>query len=211
MGFTDRDRPMTTPIRSTADASTSGFTLPDLLARAAERWPDADALVFPTQRVTFAQLEARTVSCARSLLALGVDKNDHVGILMPNCVAYVELLLACALVGAWAVPINSRYKARELAYVIENADLHALFTTDVIDEHVDFVELLGQAFPALATQHDPRRIDLRDAPRLRTVVLMGTRRPTGMLGGDVFAAAASRIDATEVAQRRAVLRSATCC
>ncbi len=145
---------------------------------------------------------ARAVDRARALLALGIDSGDHVGILLPNCVAHVELLLACALIGAWAVPINSRFKARELAYVIENADLRALFTTDAIDEHVDFVELLTEAFPALSAQNDPRQLTLAHAPCLRSVVLIGARRPAGMLGGDLFDAAAADVDLSVVAQRR---------
>ena len=90
------------------------LTIGDLLARTAERSPDAEALVFPDRRLTYAQLDAQAVRRARSLVALGVSKGDHVGILMPNCVEYAEIFLACALLGAWAVPINSRYKAREI-------------------------------------------------------------------------------------------------
>ena len=182
---------------------TSGHTLGGLLARASARWPDTDALLFPGERVSYAQLEAAAVARARSLLALSIGQGDHVGILMPNSFVFVELLLACALIGAWAVPINSRFKARELAYVIANADLHVLFTTDAIDEHVDFVELLGAAFPALAAQSNPARLNLTAAPLLRNIVLIGARQPTGMIGGEAFAAAGRDIATDAVAHRRA--------
>ena len=188
-------------------SDTSGHTLASLLAHAATTWPESDGLVFPHVRLSFAQLNTRAETRARSLLALGIERGDHVGILLPNCVDFVELLLACALIGAWAVPINTRYKARELAYVIANADLSALFTTDAIDEHVDFVELLGQAFPTLAEQSDPRQLALTNAPLLRTIVLLGARRPTGMLGGDAFAEAASNSPLPEVAKLRAANRA----
>ena len=150
---------------------TEVYTIGDLLGRAADRAPDDLALVIAGHRITFAELDRRAVDTARDLAALGVAKGDHVGILLPNGAAYVDLLLACAVLGAWAVPINSRYKARELGYVIENADLKVLITTDLIDEHVDFVELLHEALPALGTATDPVALNLSDAPELRSIVV----------------------------------------
>ena len=165
---------------------TEVYTLGDLLGRAAERFPDHEAIVMPDRRLTYEQLDAQAVLRARSLLALGVRKNDHVGILMPNCIEYVELFMACALIGAWVVPINSRYKSRELAYVIEDADLTTLLTTDAIDEHVDFLQLVREAFPDLLSQHDPLALRLPAAPHLRSVVLFGAKTTPGVLAGSRF-------------------------
>lgn len=182
---------------------TETYTIGSLLARAAERAPADCALAFPGERASFAALDMRAVDAARSLAALGVAKGDAVGILMANCADFVDVLLGCALLGAWAVPINARYKARELAYVIENADLRALVTTDRIDEHVDFVALLEEALPSLATAHDPRALALPEAPRLRTIVVMGTSAPAAMLPEPAFRALRERVDAGEIARRRA--------
>ena len=52
-----------------------------------------------------------------------MESGQHVGILMPNCMPYVDLILGCALAGVVSVPINARFKAHEMGYVIENADL----------------------------------------------------------------------------------------
>ena len=178
------------------------LTLGDLLARTVERSPDAEALVFADRRLTYAQLDAQAVRRARSLVALGVGKGDHVGILMPNCVEYVEIFLACSLLGAWAVPINSRYKALELGYVIENADLAVLVTTDDIDEFVDFIGLVNEAFPDLAAQENPRALTITGAPLLRNVVLFGSKSPGGVLQGATFDALADDVPAEEIAVRR---------
>ena len=83
----------------------------DLLLRAADRHADRDAIIFPDARLTYSQLRDRAYERARSLLALGLDRGDHVGILMPNCLDYVECLFAVQLIGAMAVPVNARYKA----------------------------------------------------------------------------------------------------
>ena len=82
-------------------------TLGDLLLKAADRWPDRDAIVFPEIRYSYAKLAHR----ARALIAMGIARGDHVGILMPNWMPYLELIFGCALAGAVPVPINARFKA----------------------------------------------------------------------------------------------------
>lgn len=180
-------------------------TLGDLLVRAASGWPDADAVVFPETRLTYARLLERATRAARAIEALGIRKGDHVGILMPNCMGFVELIFGCAMLGVVVVPINARFKARELAYVIENSDLTALFTSDIIEEYANFVELLHQGLPGLADSQDPLDLHLAGAPRLRRAILMGKRRAAGFVSGEGFESLAEAVDPQEVeASRRRV-------
>jgi len=122
-------------------------TIGDLLLTAADRHPESLALVLPGRTLTYAQLARRALRRARSLHAMGVQPGDHVGILMHTCVEFVELFFAVAFCGAVIVPINARYKASELAYVIQNGDLVTILTTDAVAESVDFVERLSAALP----------------------------------------------------------------
>lgn len=177
---------------------TDVYTTGDLLARAVDRYSERDALVFPDRRATFSHLDARAVEAARALVAMGVGKGDHVGILMPNQMEFVEVMLGANLIGAWAVPINSRYKARELAYVVENADLKVLFTSDINDEHVDLVVLLHDALPGLESARDPMALALDIAPALRSVVLIGGKEPAGMVGEKAFRALAPSVGAQTI-------------
>ncbi len=187
---------------------TDVYTLPDLLARAAVRFPDSEAIVFPSRRLRYAELDARATEVARSLHSMGIRRGDHVGILMANSLEYVELFLGIALLGAWVVPINSRYKARELAYVVENADLALLFTTDAIDEYVDFVELLSEALPGLAEATDPEALSLEAAPLLKSIVLIGAKTPRGMVSQARFRslAAATPREGIETSRSRVAIR-----
>lgn len=155
------------------------ITLGDLLLRTAERRPDHEALVFPHARFTYREVTDRAIAAARSLAALGVQRGDHVGLLMPNCPDFVFGFFGAQLLGAVAVPLNTRYRTRELAYVIENADLVALLTSDIVDDAVDFVERLSEALPDLADATDPAGLALAGAPRLRTVVLLGAKESPG--------------------------------
>ena len=156
-------------------------TLGDLLLRAADDYPDADAIVFPDRRQSFAELAERAYLRARGLQRLGVKPGDHVGLLLPTCIEFPEFFFGIALCGAVAVPINARYQPRELAYLIENADLVTIITTDQIAEHVDFVERLTAGLPNLDTAKDPLALDLEAAPKLRNMVLLGASTPTGFV------------------------------
>jgi acyl-CoA synthetase (AMP-forming)/AMP-acid ligase II len=185
-------------------------SLGDLLLRAAERWPEGDALVFPDVRLGFAEMAERAWKAARSLAGLGVKPGEHVGLLMPNCPEFLELLFGCALAGAVPVPLNARYKADELAHVIDDADLVALFTSDLASDHVDFAALLHQAIPDLARQADPRDLHVKGAPRLRTAIMAGRGVP-GFLDAEDFASCARTASDEEVDRRRAGVKLSDPC
>ncbi len=172
--------------------------------RGAERWPDADAIVINDERHTYAELEARAIAVARSLVAAGVGPRDHVGLLVPNCMDGVETLFGAALAGAVVVPINARFRARELAHVINDGDLRVIVTSDVVADHVDFVALLHEALPNLASAPDPSELELPEAPELRAAVLLGSSTAPGFVSASEFAAGADRIDPAVIEQRRSL-------
>jgi acyl-CoA synthetase (AMP-forming)/AMP-acid ligase II len=177
-------------------------TLGDLLLTAADRWPNNDAIVFPDARRTYREMADRSYEVARALVAMGIEPGQHVGILMPNCMAYVDLILGCSVAGVIPVPINARFKSHEMGYVIENADLVALFTSDLISEYADFARVLTDAVPDLESRQDPRRLSLRGAPRLRTLIMYGSSQPPGFLTAATFEALAAEATDEEVDRRR---------
>jgi len=59
--------------------------------------------------------------------ALGIGKGDHVAILMPNGEQWLSLLYGAALVGAVAVPVNTRFKAAEIDFCLKQSRAKALF------------------------------------------------------------------------------------
>ncbi len=153
-------------------------TLGDLIVRRAAHGPETDAVVFPESRETGAALLGASLDTARSLLGLGIRPGDTVAILMPNTPDFLHVLFGCALVGVKALLVNARYKAYELAYVLENGDVAAVVTTDAVSDYVDFVPLLNEATaprPPLLRSPDPARLVLaRRVPRPRR--LRGRRR-----------------------------------
>jgi acyl-CoA synthetase (AMP-forming)/AMP-acid ligase II len=186
-------------------------TLGDLLLKACDQYPDHPALIFPDSTWTYREVVSRAMRTARSLIALGVRPRDHVGILMPTSPELVETFFAVALCGAAGVLINARYKSAELGYVIENADIVTLLTTDQIAEQVNFVERIDAALPELAASRDPRRLQLQAAPKLRSIVLRGKSAPPGYLPYAEFERLGAAIPETEVHRNRVRTRVRDVC
>ncbi len=185
-----------------ASIRVTATTLADLLLIAADQYPDTDAIVLPDRRSGFAELSQRVMRRARGLHALGVKPGDHVGLLLPTCMDFVDTLFAISMLGAVTVPINARYRPPEIAYVTENADLVALITSDEFDDTVHFVERIQTAFPDLTKQPDRRCLSISHAPRLRHVVLYGQSESGGMLSQATLDDLSANVDEDEVHLRR---------
>jgi acyl-CoA synthetase (AMP-forming)/AMP-acid ligase II len=76
------------------------------------------ALVAPEdgQPLTYAQLASRVETLAGRLAAAGVRRGDRVALALPNGPEVVQLLLAIAVAGAAAAPLNPAYTANEFAF-----------------------------------------------------------------------------------------------
>src|SRR5450432_3168417 len=64
--------------------------------------------------VTYRQLRDAVNRLANGMIAAGIVKGTHVGVMMPNIMAFPVTWLALGCVGAVMVPINIGYTAREL-------------------------------------------------------------------------------------------------
>src|ERR1041385_5734494 len=135
-------------------------TIPALVRSCAARFGDKPFLVADDQTLTYVDLDLRSAKLATALLTEGVGKGDHVGILMPNSVEWAIAWFAATRIGAVAVPLNTFYKAPELAWTARHADLKVILACAGFRNH-DFVERLEEALPGLADQHSPGRIALR--------------------------------------------------
>src|SRR5438552_12650744 len=119
-------------MRASNDCWVDGLTFGEVLARTAERFADRDALVFPQVGVkhNYRWFQFLVEEAALALIGLGVKPGDHVGLWAINYPQWVILQFATAQVGAVLVNINPAYRANELAYVLNQADITCLFLTD---------------------------------------------------------------------------------
>ncbi|MBN9096851.1 MAG: acyl--CoA ligase [Pseudonocardia sp.] len=178
-----------------------GVSLGQLLNLRAAQRADHPFVSFPDGDITYREFHASALGLAKGLVAAGLRPGGHVGILMPNCVTYLELLFAVHMAGGVAVPINARFRRRELAFVLAHSDVEILVTTDLIDEFTDYTALVGQALPGLAEHIDPAaELRLSDAPRLRRIYLHGTRETPAVRPLSELVAAGRNTTAEQVRQ-----------
>lgn len=159
----------------------SGEERPHSLAVAIERRvhqnPTRRAVAIDEQQLTYEELWIRSEARARQLLALGVRPGKRIGVLLPNCLEYLELIVGAARIGAVVVPMNIRFKSRELRHLICDSGMTALFTRGFIPGVVDFNVLLAESLPGIAAARPDVPLQLAEAPRLRNVVTLGEPAP----------------------------------
>jgi acyl-CoA synthetase (AMP-forming)/AMP-acid ligase II len=118
-------------------------TIPAAVRRAAQRWPDAEALIDGELRLTFAELATEAERAARAFIATGLAAGDRVAIWAPNSAAWIIASLGLYSAGGVLVPINTRFKATEAAHVLNTAGARYIFTiTDFLG--TDYVTALEE-------------------------------------------------------------------
>src|SRR5262245_38202339 len=173
-------------------------TLGSLPERAARRWGTREAVCFKGRRWTFAQLAAGVDRVARGLVALGVAPGDKVALWMLNRPEWIEAAFAVVEIGAVLVPINTRLRTDDVAYILDQSDS----TTLILAEHSGPVAYLGMVRALRPVGAVPGASRL---PKLRHIVLLGDeRRPETVPWTDLLAAAASVGDRA-LAQRSAAV------
>jgi acyl-CoA synthetase (AMP-forming)/AMP-acid ligase II len=148
-------------------------TVPEALEWRAMATPDRTAVVDDTSALTYAALREEASRVARSLIAAGVKVGDRVALWAPNSVRWVPASFGISMSGAALVPLNTRFKSAEAAYVVRSAGARVLLTVR---------DFLGQDFTTIAEAWD-------DVPTLERVL--------GLDGDEAWARWLSEGDAVE--------------
>jgi hypothetical protein len=170
-----------------------GLTFAQVLESTVRRWPDGEAMVFPQlgYRCRWREFAEEVERAARSLLALGVQPQEHIGIWATNWPQWVILQFATATVGAVLVNINPAYRSHELEYVLNQAEITTLFLTDRFKQS-DYFAILAELCPELHQHPLTDRPAVR-CPRLRRVVSIQSSKLPGMYNWQEFLALADRV------------------
>ncbi|MBL7492159.1 acyl--CoA ligase [Frankia sp. AgB1.9] len=127
------------------------LTVAALLRERAAQYGPRVLLVSDDDVLTYAEADRRSRELARGLLALGVDRGTHVGLLFPNGSDFVVGWLAAARVGAVTVPLSTFSTSAELRGLLYNADVGVLLAARGFRGH-DYVAALGSAVGDLDLQ-----------------------------------------------------------
>ncbi len=188
------------------------FSLDTLLANCAARHAHRFATVDGTQRLTWAELDARVENLARWLLARGIAPADRIALLLTDGAPFLTALLACGRIGAIAVLLNWRLAPAEIAWIMGNAQAAMTFVNPrfaallaeaqageilSVDEHHD----PHGAFETLATASHDAATQPALAPD-RPLYMMYTSGTTGKPKGCLQAGSAVASAALGFAQHR---------
>jgi HIP---CoA ligase len=173
-----------------------------VMASIAERG-SMEAVVNGDARVTYEELGRRIIEASKAMIAAGVLPGDRVAIWAPNSLGWIVAALGAQSAGAALVPINTRWKGNEAAYVLAAAQVSVLCTS-VGFAGTNTLEMLDA--------------DTTPLPHLRTIVLLDDTLDVGshpdnavpdVEWSSFLAAGAGISDDDEQARRSALLPSDT--
>ena len=102
------------------DLATAWEEVADLL-------PNRNAINCDGRSLDWREFESRASQLATLLTTNGLGKNSKVGLYLHNCNEYVEATFAAFKIEASPVNLNYRYKSDDLVYLLDNADVEAIF------------------------------------------------------------------------------------
>ncbi|GGN61595.1 putative fatty-acid-CoA ligase FadD [Streptomyces albiflavescens] len=169
--------------------------IPGLVRSAATRFADREAVVEGRTRVSYAELGARVERAAAACMASGVRRGDRVAIWAPNTLDWIVSALGAVSAGAILVPLNTRFKGTEAAYVLSRSRAKLLFVTGTF---------LGTSYVASlrrASGEGPGPGPLPGLPHLEQVVVLADDAPADFRTWKDFLADGEGVGAADVRQR----------
>ncbi len=116
----------------------------ELIRRAAHKIPNQEAFIFGNKRITYRELEKKTLLLAGWLQNQGLKIGEKVGIIFKNNLEFVEVMFGSSLAGGISVPINFRLSSEEYVYIINHSDTKILF---IEEEYQDMIRSIRHQLP----------------------------------------------------------------
>lgn len=130
-------------------------TFASALTWIAQAHGEREAVVHGDTRLTFGQLVQRIHAFARGLMSLGVGPGENVALWMSDSTEWLIARWAVPLIGAVLVPVNTRFRDSDVAYVLSQSEA----TTLIVQERggssgrgVRYFDILAQLVPDWTTQ-----------------------------------------------------------
>lgn len=158
----------------------SMYSIGQAFENAVRTYPDREALIFREQRLTYRQLENYINQFAKGLLQIGVKRGDHVAIWNTNNLEWVYAQFAAHKLGAAVIPVNTRYQALELEYVLRQADCSTLIFKDNFLGKINAVSMVNSIIPGLQDSKSGELAE-KKLPLLKNVICLSDKEYPGMM------------------------------
>ncbi|WP_445479265.1 AMP-binding protein [Lysinibacillus irui] len=176
-------------------------TIGQLLDEQSKKYPQNEALVYADRdlRMTYEQLNYQARLVARGLMALGIEKGDHIAVWTTNVPEWVKLQFGTGKMGAPIVTVNTNYRASELEYLLKQSDAKTIFLIENYRDH-SFINTLQELCPEL--EHcEPGNLQSKRLPLLKNVILIGETKYPGVLNWSDVLKAAEQVTEEQLEQR----------
>ena len=107
-------------------------------------------------------MHTRVDAVAKGLLSLGIAPGDKVALWMVNRPEWIDAMFAIIKIGAVLVPMNTRFRTEDMAYILAQSDAAAVLLADRSGP-VDYLGMMREVVPALGKSPDSRFPCLRHA------------------------------------------------
>ena len=158
-------------------------TLPQVVQQAADAYGSQIAIKDGAVELTYRDLDAARIGAAKGFIAAGMKKGDRFAIWAPNIYQWIIAAIGAQTIGGVLVPLNTRMKGSEAAYVLNASGAKLLFTVG---------DFLGVCYPDLLGD--------QELPQLEQIVLLAGKAGDQTLW-DKFLLAGEDIEAREVEER----------
>lgn len=168
-------------------------TLGQVPSTAARCWPDAEALIDVDGKTwTYSKLSEEVDRVAKALIASGVKPKDRVALWVTNKAEFLFSFFAILRIGAIAVPLNTRWRTRDLSFALRHSEASALISETVAGP-IDFREMV---LKAISRDEADDCEQIEDYRGLRTAVFLPPY--TGGVHWDDFLANGEAIPASQI-------------
>jgi carnitine-CoA ligase len=157
--------------------------VPELLADRASAMPDAAFVECAGVRRTFGEMHVQTERVAAALFEAGVRKGDRVASILPNSIEHVDLIFACARLGAIHVPVNVFLKGEFLRYQLDDSEPTVVVADDEGAAALDAIGRTTDVINATAVPESDGPLPASGLVPADTIAIMYTSGTTGMPKG----------------------------
>ena len=181
-------------------------TIGQLLDEQSEKYPKREALVYADRdvRMTYEELNRQSRLVARGLMALGIEKGDHIAVWTTNVPEWVQVQFGTGKMGAPIVTVNTNYRASELEYLLKQSDSKTIILIEQYRDH-SFINTLQELCPEL--EHcEPGNLQSKRLPLLKNVILIGENKYPGVLNWSDVLSAAEQVTEDQLDTRQETLR-----
>lgn len=181
------------------------LTIGELLERKVNEHPDHEAVVYPERgfRWTYREFDQKVNEVAKGLMALGVDKGEHVAIWSDNKPEWVTTQFASGKMGAVLVTVNTSYRAQELEYLLQQSDTTTLILTETF-KGTSYLDILKEVVPELENS-EKGNIQSSKLPKLKNVIVLGDENYPGCYNWQDLIQLGERVTDQELKDRHSEL------